>query len=169
MFREDAEKYRAKSYEEYRKRNDAVFADAKLKDGERRIIIRPGFDLQNTEDRRFGQGNPTLIFAERRGDVTIDCSFGTGWNVVGEPSLSMDGRDISMMGYGFYYHRHLKKDVKYLEYAHEEAKCPLLDDRKCYGEAGSALYGDVLKWKLLNYGETAIWEEIDREFKEYSL
>lgn len=167
MFREDAEKYAAKSIAEVNERSKKISHE--LKDGERKIVIQPGFDLRKTDDSRYGQGSPNIIFMERRGNVAIDCSFGTGWNVLGERSLSMDGRDISMMGYGFYYHRRFKKDVKYLEYASHQEDCSLLGHKKCWGKAGSALYGDVLKWKLLNFGEAAIWEELNDQFKEYGL
>lgn len=165
--RDDAEKYVAKTLEEVNQRRSKISHE--LKDGERRMVFTPGFDLRNTDDRNYGQGSPCLIFMERRGNVAIDCSFGMGWNVKGQPSLSMDGRDISVMGYGFYYHRKFKKDTKYPEYAHQQGDCPLLDHKKCWGEAGSALYGDVLKWKLMNFGEAAIWDELNEEFKAYGL
>lgn len=165
--RDDATKYLATSIKEVQERRSKTSFE--LKDGERRMIFQPGFDLRNTDDRNYGQGSPTLTFAERRGNVAIDCSFGMGWNVKGERSLSMDGRDISVMGYGFYYHRRYKKDTNYPEYAHQENDCALLGHKKCWGEAGSALYGDVLKWKLMNFGEAAIWEELDNEFKAYGL
>lgn len=168
MFRElEAEKYAAKTIKEVQERRSKI--NHELKDGERRIVFQPGFDLRNTADNTYGQGSPKMIFMERRGNVAIDCSFGMGWNVMGQPSLSMDGRDISVMGYGFYYHRRFKKDIRYPEYAHQEKDCALLGHKKCWGEAGSALYGDVLKWKLMHYGEAAIWEELDKEFKEYGL
>ena len=167
MFREDAQKYAAKSLAEVQERRKAI--NRELKDGERRIVIQPGFDLRGTADSIYGQSTPTIIFMERRGNVAIDCLFQTGWNVLGERSLSMDGRDISVIGYGFYHHRRFKKDTKYPEYAHQEIDCPLLGHKKCWGEAGSALYGDVLKWKFLNFGEAAMWEELDNEFKEYGL
>lgn len=169
MRTENAEKYVAKTLAEYRKRSDSIAKRSELKDGERKIVIRPGFDLRNTEDRQYGQDSPTLIFMERRGNIAIDAGFGTGWQVKGQAHLSIDGEDISMMGYGFYFHRLYKKDVKYPEYAHREKHCPLLGDKPCWGEAGSALYGDELKWILLNYGEDGIWDEIDKAFKEYGL
>jgi hypothetical protein len=163
-----AEDFAAKSIEEYRERQLANARDSGLKDGERRMLIHPGFDLRNTADSQYGQASPTLIFMERRGNVIIDCSFFMGWNVLGERSLSMDGRDISVMGRGFYYHRLYKKDVKYPEYARHD-KCSLFDGRVCWCEAGSALYGDKLKWVLMNEGDSGIWREIDEAFKEYSL
>jgi len=163
-----AEDFAAKTLEEYRNRSDAIARQAGLKDGERKIQFRPGFDLRKTDDSKYGQGSPTLIFMERRGSVAIDCGFYLGFNVLGQPSLSMAGRDISLTGLGFYFHRLYKKDVKYPEYANH-SKCPLLGDKLCWGEAGSALYGDKLKWILLNEGETGIWNEINEAFKEYGL
>lgn len=162
-----AEKIAFKSLKEMQDYRTEHYTNAlELADGERKMVILPGFDLRNTKDSNYGQASPTLIFAERRGDLAIDCSFYCGWNVFGERATSMDGRDISMMGIGFYYHTRYKKNVKYPEYAHQEKDCALLGHKSCWGNAGSALYGDKLKWVLLNRGSAAIWEEIDMAFKE---
>lgn len=152
-----------KDYQAFRKERYSEVLN--LKDGERKMVILPGYDFRQTPDSNYGQASPTLIMAERRGNIAIDCSFYLGHNVLGERSLSMDGRDISLMGVGFYYHRRFKKDTPYPEYAHIENDCPLLGHKKCYGSAGSALYGDNLKWIFLNRGSEAIWDEIDNEFK----
>lgn len=161
------EDYAAKTIKEVQERRRKISHE--LKDGERKIVVQPGFDLRKTDDSNYGQGSPTMIFMERRGNIAIDCSFGMGWNVMGQPSLTMDGRDISVMGYGFYFHRRFKKDTDYPEYAHQEKDCPLLGHKKCWGSAGSALYGDHLKWVLMHHGEAGIWKELDEAFKEYGL
>lgn len=160
------EDFAAKSISDVKERRLKISRD--LADGEKKIVIDPGFDLRLTEDRNYGQQAPTMIFMERRGNVAIDVGFYCGWNVLGERSLAMDGRDISLICLGFYYHRRFKKDVDYPEYAHQEKDCPLLGHKKCWGEAGSALYGDKLKALLLNFGSEAIWEEINQEFERYA-
>lgn len=67
MFREDAQKYAAKSLAEVQERRKAI--NRELKDGERRIVIQPGFDLRGTADSNYGQSTPTIIFMERRGNT----------------------------------------------------------------------------------------------------
>lgn len=132
-----------------------------LIDGERKIVVQPGFDLRDTKDSTYGQHSATIIFAERRGDNVISAEFFTGWDVHPNPNKGFSG----FTGTGFYFHAHLKKDTHNPEYANESKDCAFTN-KKCYGEAGSALYGDTLAAVLVNRGSMGIWGEFDQAWKE---
>jgi hypothetical protein len=145
-------------------RKEHTIPELLLTDGERRVFVQPGFDFRNVEDQKsqtYGQHSATLIFAERRGDNVISCEFFTGWDVHPTPRKDYDG----FMGTGFYFHSHLKKNARSPEYAHKSEDCGFTGKR-CYGEAGSALYGDKLARVLVNRGSVGIWEEFDQAWKE---
>lgn len=150
-----------REYNEYRK---ATF-DIELADGEKKVWVNPGFDFRGTDDAQYGQSTPTLVFCERRGNVALDWELFTGWNMDGGATM-MDGRNIGYIGKAMGFHIHLKKDVQNPEYAHIEAKCPLLGGGKCYYESGSYTFGETLQNVLLARGSAGIWAEFDKIFKE---
>lgn len=150
------------SLKEHQERHKKCFDFDGLKDGERKVICTPAFDLRNTADSQYGQHSVAITFAERRGDRVVSTEFFTGWNVSGTPTI-MDGRDIGFMGVGLY--NHYMKEADAEEYAYHHEDCPFTGGG-CWGELGSSLYGEVLLDRLVNEGSAGIWDEIDKEFKQ---
>ena len=146
---------------EYRK--NRMFPSMLLEDGERKIIIMPGFDLRETDDRTYGQSSADLVFAERRGDKVLSAEFFTGWDVHPNVNKGYEG----FMGRGYYYHSRYKKDAINPEYASKSSDCSFTG-HQCYGEAGSALHGDTLAAILVNRGSEGLWAEFEKEWKEWN-
>lgn len=154
----------SKSMEEYQERHKKSWGIEKLKDGEKYTTVLPAFDFRNSpDDSKYGQHSAAIFFVERRGSLSISTEIYTGWNVSGKPTL-MDGRDIGLMCTGMYYHYRYKKDAS--EWAAGKRECSFTSNGFCYSEAGSALYGDVLLYRLINEGSFGIWDEFDKKFKE---
>lgn len=149
------------SLKEHLERQKKCFDFDGLKDGERKIILMPAFDLRNTEDKQYGQHGVAMTFAERRGDRVVSTEFFTGWSVDRHPTI-MDGRDIGFMGVGLYNHYMKEADAPEGSYHHSD--CPFTGGG-CWGELGSSLYGDVILDRLVNEGSYGVWDEIDKEFK----
>lgn len=158
--REDFRGNSAKTMDEYHKRKVKNIPDA-LKDGEQQLVVLPAFDFRGTDDSQYGQHGATLSFSKRRGHNGVTVEFYTGWSVDNVPT-TFNGKNMGLMCTGLYRHYGLKKDAG--EYAYHHDGCPYTGRKRgCYGEAMSALYGDVLLDKLINYGSVAIWEEIEQE------
>lgn len=141
--------------EQFKKFYKAASGD-NLEPGERRMIIFPGFDFRGTKDAKYGQSTPTLMFAERRGNKAIDIQFYMGW--------CLDGSTHEPLCNGLYFH----DDHKTSEYSHDSKDC-VLTGGDCFGEVGSALYGDKILARLLAEGSPAMWDEIDKAFAKVEL
>jgi hypothetical protein len=135
-----------------------------LKDGEKKMLILPAFDFfhvdPNHPDRKYGQHGASLVFAKRKGRKAVSVEFYTGWSVDNKPLLDNSGENISFMCTGTYTHYRYKKDAS--EYAYKHDDCPYTGSH-CYGEAGSALYGDVILKRLVFEGSVGVWDEIEQE------
>ncbi len=140
------------------------FPNGKLQDGEQLMFVSPARDFRGGADADLGQHSAELIMAKRQGDIAISVTFFTGWHIDRKPTL-MDGHEIDLMCTGLYTHdetgTHVNKD-----YAYHTTDCSMTESGECYGELGSALYGDVLLQRLVTEGSWAIWEEIDEALKE---
>lgn len=146
--------------EEFHKRLNRAAVE-RLTDGTKSMFVAPAYDYMGSEENSgYGRHSCELVFAEKRDGIVIEARFFTGWNIKGD-TLMMDGRNIELMCTGFYYHYPTKEQAG--EYAHHTSEC-VLSGGNCWGEAGSALYGDELLDMLINEGSPAIWEAIDKEF-----
>lgn len=167
---------KAQSLKEFHERRKACWDFDVLADGEQKIVILPAFDLRDTADKTYGQHGVEIVFVKRKGNKAVNTSFYTGLSVDHQVTVDVDhidnkfmgggqfatGRNISFMCTGLYTHTRYKKDTDYPEYAHH-SECNFVPGGKCYGEAGSALYGEVLLDTLINFGEKGVWDEIDKE------
>lgn len=137
-----------------------------LADGEKFIFFTPAFEARDPNPSKdYGIGGVHLTFAERRGDLTIDCSFFTDWHlpeVQERLSTKLDRYfNPKPMCNGIYWHRPKRTN----EYQADTKDC-ILSGGQCFGEVGSALYGDVITKRLLLEGSEGVWNEIDKAFKE---
>lgn len=146
--------------EEFHKRLNRAAVE-RLTDGQRSMFVAPAYDYRGGENDGYGRHSAELVFAEKRNGIVIEARFYTGWNIRRD-TLVMDGKNIEFMCTGYYYHYPTKEQAS--EYAHHTEEC-VLSGGACWGEAGSALYGDVLRDKLINEGSPAIWDDIDKQFK----
>lgn len=170
---------KSQSLKEYKERAKACWDFDLLKDGEKKIIVTPAFDLLDTADKNYGQHGVDMTFVKRKGNKAISVQFYTGWSVSGDTTIDVKestqkfmgggyyatGRNISFMCTGLYTHTRYKKDTDYPQYATHNV-CNFVPGGKCYGEAGSATYGETLLDILVNYGEKGIWDEIDKELNQ---
>lgn len=165
-FYPDLDLHPARSMEEYQERHKKAWGAGKLKNGEKTTFVLPAFDFHSDRehpDHKYGQHSATLVFAERRGALAISTEVFTGWTVSGMPTL-MDGRDIGLMCTGTYFHYRYKKHAP--EWG-TKRECSFTGSGFCYGDLGSALYGEVLLYRLVNEGSFGIWDEFDKMFKEH--
>lgn len=167
---------KSQSMKEHHERAKACWSFDVLADGQQEKIITPAFDLRDTDDSTYGQHGVELTFVKRKGNKAVSVQFYTGWSVNGETTVDVKetsskfmgdgayatGRNISFICTGFYTHIRYKKDTDYPQYAHR-GTCNFVPGGKCYGEAGSAMYGETLLNILVNYGEKGIWDAIDAE------
>ena len=150
---------------EYKERAKRVWDEfGTLKNGESRMAVIPAFDFFHVPpthpDKKYGQHSATLVFAKRKGRKAVSVEFFTSWSVGNRMPMDFDGKNGNFMCTGLYTHHRFKKDADKYAYANDD--CPYTGG-KCYGEAGSALYGDVILDRLINEGSYGVWDEIDKE------
>lgn len=124
-----------------------------LKDGEERIFIVPAFDYRKSETHhQYGQHYAEMSFAKRRGDFIASVDFYTGWEANPTDYFRKGG---TFMCTGIYYHY-----PKKTEYSNHQKDC-LLRGGECFGEIGSALYGEEIAEKIVLEGSASIFKELD--------
>lgn len=138
----------------------------KLKNGQQHVHFVPGFDKRDPNpSKSYGISGGKLVFAERRGNKVI--SVGFFMDIY--PTVELQNRpgyrseSLKPLCDGLYTHYKFKKDAGEWAYRHDE--CDYLG-RHCYGEAGSSLYGQEITDRFVVEGSDAVWDEIDKEFKE---
>lgn len=138
----------------------------KLKNGERYIHIEAGWDKRDPNpSKNYGVSGGRMTFFERRGSKIIQCNFLLDNYPTEE--LRLTNRDRKYDTYpicdGLGTHYKFKKDAS--EWAYKNEEC-LVTGGKCYFEAGSALYGEIVRERFLKEGSDGVWDEIDKEFRE---
>lgn len=137
-----------------------------LEDGEERVIVAPGFvAIDDNPSKNFGIAGCRLIFAKRKGDVIFDITFLTDLMPTQETQrtsgeLRTRLHMMQPLCQGLYMH-----SLKPIEDAYENDGCNLTGG-KCWGQLGSALYGDVIQQRLLNEGSVAMWDELDKAIEQ---
>lgn len=151
-----------------RNRKKLVLANLRpIKDGEQLVTCTPAFEARDPDPSKdYGIGGVQISFAERRGDLVIECSFFTDWYLPEtQEKLSRQPRGTYYkpipLCNGIYWHYPKKTN----EYQYEQKEC-ILSGGSCYGEAGSALYAEKITERLLREGAAGVWAEIDQAFKE---
>jgi hypothetical protein len=138
-----------------------------LKDGGRAVWIAPAFEAIDPDPKKnYGIGGCRLVFAMRENSTTIECSFLTEWflpetqrRLSNRPDRYFQPRPTCE---GLFFH--LPKRTS--DWQRENKDCKLSGGETCYGEAGSALYGEKITERLLFEGSNAVWEEIEQAFKD---
>lgn len=138
----------------------------KLVDGEKFIFLTPAFEARDPDPHKdYGIGGVHMTFAERRGDMVIDCSFFTDWHLPNVQKRLANKSDnyysLKPMCNGIYWHRPARTS----EYQSHSRDCALRGGN-CFGYVGSALYGDKITERLLSEGGSGVWDEIDKAFEE---
>lgn len=155
-----------------------------LQDGEQAIWMTPGFEARDDNPSKdYGVGGVTITFAKRKGNRIIDVSFLTAWYPLDVQKKSM-GKDVERHGgghtypevcqvvvgeqplcQGFYRHELVKPD-DWNEWMSHREDC-LLVGGECWGEVGSALYGETIRDRLLVEGSAGVWDEIDKALEDW--
>jgi hypothetical protein len=161
----DKEPEPVKSIEEYGERRKACMGGV-LKDGEQRIWMSPAFKLTDPNpSKNYGISGVDIHFAERRGDIVVDTRFLTDMYLEWEkPMPRYRDKPMYPMCTGLYTH-HKEKPADEDDYYYENEECNLTEAGKCWGEMGSALYGEYIGRRLVAEGSAAVWDEIDKQFK----
>lgn len=137
-----------------------------LVDGEKFIFLTPAFEaIDDDPSKNYGIGGVNLIFAEKRGDLVIECSFYTEWYLPNVQERLHDKRGRYYRPQptcnGIYWHYPARKN----EWQSHQKEC-IISGGECYGEVGSALYAEKITERLLSEGGVGVWDEIDQAFKE---
>lgn len=128
-----------------------------LSDGEKRVICLPAYSIRKDPKtgRDYGNHCVDLFFADRRGNVVIDCTFFTGMGFIGDFRYNL-------ICTGFGYHMPERES----EYDSDNGNDCFLREGPCFYHMGSAMYGDVILERLINEGSAGVWDEIDSAFKK---
>lgn len=161
--------------EAHHKQELLCFPDHPLADGERAVWITPAFEARDPNpSKNFGIGSCQVTFAKRKGNRVVDCSFLTDWYPYDVQHRNMGGhsgvyrQDVigeQPLCQGLYRHE-LVKPADANEWMRHGTDC-LLTGGECWGEIGSALYGEEIRNRLLAEGSVAIWDEIDKALEEW--
>ena len=138
-----------------------------LKDGERAIFMVPAFEAIDPDpSKNYGIGGVHINFAMRKGYMVIEVGFLTNWFLPETQERLADRPDSYFRPLptceGLFFH-HPKRSS---EWQRKNEKCKLMGGKTCYGEAGSALYGEKITERLLKEGGNAVRDEIEQAFRE---
>lgn len=135
-----------------------------LKDGERAMWVLPAVEARDVDPSKdFGIHGCELRFAMCKGKRAVSVSFFTDW-LLPETKIGNISRNdkIFPMCAGFYYH----SDIRTNEYQSYTKDCSL-SGGQCYGECGSALYGDKILERMLREGSNGVWDELEKAFSDF--
>lgn len=165
IFGEPSPTKRSRNRKEHQARVKLAFPAHPLKPGEQAMWVAPAFDFVGTgdEDEKYGRHWAELHFAKANARKVVSVCFFTGWDVEAVESFVTHqlSEHAMLLCTGLFTHYRYKKDEPD-GYA-TKMDCDLVPSGHCYGEAGSALYGDELARKLVLVGSSAIWDEINKE------
>lgn len=157
------------SLKKLRKAEDACFPQ--FEDGKPVIWLNPAYSIRKDPDNGGDYGNHgvEICFGLRIGNRAVTTTFFTPFMPT-EDGIRTSAELLSefprLTCTGLYYHYN-KKPRNSEERLMRVGECDIFaNDGKCWGEAGSALYGDEISKMLINGGSAAVFKELKRALRK---
>lgn len=143
-------------------------------EGQEYIWMAPAYGACDDDpSKNYGISGVKVTFTKRKGNRVVDVSFLTDWHLISVQERNMGGpsgvyrQDVigeQPLCTGTYRHEAVKPSDWY-DGMYYSKNC-VFTGGECWGEAGSAIYGDTIRNRLLEEGSVAVWAEVDRALVE---